>query len=595
MAICPSCKGTKIEYDSTQGNSICISCGAVVEENSVVSEVTFSELSNGASVLEGQFIASDKGKAPLPTIFGRRVGDVSGPSGTPSLATTLGPDGKPNGQLVSAESREITLANGRRRIQALAGAVGLSGDHMIETAYRWYSLALQHQFTRGRRGPNIIAACLYIVSRQERTPHMLLDFADILSTSVYSLGGTFLRLVRLLNLEIPIVDPSFFVARFASRLEFGDKTSLVANTALRLVARMKRDWIQAGRRPAGVCGAALVIAARMHGFRRTQSEIVRVVRVCEATLRKRLDEFGETPSSQLTPQEFEGIWLEQESNPPSFTPHSSTSNTDNNSSNNIIFLENNAALEELEGVVGSVDTGLVAPEITEQKQVETEIIIPSIKLQRRSESANLSDVEFDEEMEGMMLSKDEVLLKTRLWTEMNTDYLEKEKEKQRIKFLDASASLKSGHRSGSNGKDGVYNDNNNNDDDDNDYEDEYFASPNLMATKIEKALSEGVDGAIVVGTIKKDDDVDDDEIVPFKRQSTRRPKRKTTTTTATATGTGKESKTATAGKPTKKREPHTTPAEAAKVALQSKRLSKKINYDALDDLFNSSTETAKKQ
>lgn len=28
-------------------------------------------------------------------------------------------------------------------------------------------------------------------------------------------------------------------------------------TALRLVARMKRDWIHHGRRPAGLCGAGM--------------------------------------------------------------------------------------------------------------------------------------------------------------------------------------------------------------------------------------------------------------------------------------------------------------------------------------------------
>ena len=44
-------------------------------------------------------------------------------------------------------------------------------------------------------------------------------------------------------------------------------------SALRLVQRMKRDWIQTGRRPSGICGAALLIAARVHGFRRTQREV----------------------------------------------------------------------------------------------------------------------------------------------------------------------------------------------------------------------------------------------------------------------------------------------------------------------------------
>ena len=77
---------------------------------------------------------------------------------------------------------------------------------------------------------------------------------------------------------LPIIDPSLYIHRFASKLEFGDKTHLVSMSALRLVQRMKRDWIQTGRRPSGICGAALLIAARVHGFRRTQ------VRALDATL-----------------------------------------------------------------------------------------------------------------------------------------------------------------------------------------------------------------------------------------------------------------------------------------------------------------------
>lgn len=70
-------------------------------------------------------------------------------------------------------------------------------------------------------------------------------------------------------------------------LDFGEDTQRVANDALRLVSRMDRDWIRTGRRPAGICGACLLIAARMHHYRRSQKEIIQVVKIGEATLRKR--------------------------------------------------------------------------------------------------------------------------------------------------------------------------------------------------------------------------------------------------------------------------------------------------------------------
>lgn len=114
-------------------------------------------------------------------------------------------------------------------------------------------------------------------------------------------------------------DPCIYIMRFANRLEFGDKTHEVSMTAQRLVQRMKKDSIHSGRRPSGLCGAALLLAGRMHDFSRKPNDIVRVVKIHESTLRKRLLEFGETPSSALTIDEFMSIDLEAEQGELSFS------------------------------------------------------------------------------------------------------------------------------------------------------------------------------------------------------------------------------------------------------------------------------------
>ena len=59
----------------------------------------------------------------------------------------------------------------------------------------------------------------------------------------------------------------------------------------------------------------------MHGYNRSVYDVIKVVKVHESTLRKRLNEFGETPASQLTLDEFMNIDLEamtEEQDPPSF-------------------------------------------------------------------------------------------------------------------------------------------------------------------------------------------------------------------------------------------------------------------------------------
>lgn len=115
------------------------------------------------------------------------------------------------------------------------------------------------------------------------------------------------------------MDPSHYISRFAALLEFGDETPKVAADAVRLVARMDRDWMRSGRRPAGICGACLLLAARMNNFRRSVQEIVQVVKIAYTTLKKRLDEFRRTPSGALTLADFRTVWLEDEMDPPAYT------------------------------------------------------------------------------------------------------------------------------------------------------------------------------------------------------------------------------------------------------------------------------------
>lgn len=102
-------------------------------------------------------------------------------------------------------------------------------------------------------------------------------------------------------------------------MDLDDKANAVALTALRLVGRMKRDWIVAGRRPAGICAAALLIAARAHGFSRHSQDVTRILRVCGMTVTTRVKEFEQTPSASLTLQQFNRVDLENEADPPSFT------------------------------------------------------------------------------------------------------------------------------------------------------------------------------------------------------------------------------------------------------------------------------------
>eukprot|EP00793_Prasinoderma_coloniale_P000138 PRCOL_00005646-RA len=288
MVWCTTCNADMAaEVDDTRGFTCCTGCGRVLDETAFSTDPTFSKAANGASTVDGNFVPDGGGGGGMGKMRGARIFGYQ------------------------VDSHEKTIAKGKYEISQVSERLGIRPrEEMVSAAHRLYKLAVQRNFTRGRRTAQVASACLYIVCRQEGRPYMLIDFSDALQTNVYVLGSVFLQLCRLLRLEQhPImqrpVDPSLFIHRFADKLDLGRKSNAVATTALRLVASMKRDWMQTGRRPSGICGAALFIAAHIHGLSRGKKEVVQVVHVCEATLQKRLTEFQLTGSSDLTVEEFD--------------------------------------------------------------------------------------------------------------------------------------------------------------------------------------------------------------------------------------------------------------------------------------------------
>lgn len=301
------CEAPNLVYENS--SAYCANCGQVLEESQLASEVTFGENSAGGAVVNGSYLSGDQ-----------------------SHIRSSNPRFRSGG---AGESREQTLYRAKEAIERM-GRANRVRPHVRDKAARWFSLALDSRtdtpraaddtieyknFVLGRRAEYTTASCLYLACRMEREDsHMLIDFADALGINVFTLGRHYLKLVVALNVQnqVQVSDPAIFIARFAGLLHFGDETDNVGKTAVRIVNRFKKDWLVEGRRPAGVCGAALLLAARMHNFRRTLSEIVQVVKMADSTIRERLEEFRATPTSSLTVADFRDIWLEEEQQPPAF-------------------------------------------------------------------------------------------------------------------------------------------------------------------------------------------------------------------------------------------------------------------------------------
>jgi transcription factor IIIB subunit 2 len=206
---CPHCGSKDIEFHESAGHAACVECGTLLEENTIVSSIEFQESGDRSHVI-GQFVSVNNANKPSTRNRGRYG--------------------------FSRDSRDATLQNARRIILQVASGLRLP-SYYVERAYRLYSLglkylntcstcysiiflylALQRNFLYGRRQMHVVATVLYTICRQEKSPHLLIDFSDALQVNVFKLGQSYLQFTRMLSLTLPIIDPSLFIHRFASQL-----------------------------------------------------------------------------------------------------------------------------------------------------------------------------------------------------------------------------------------------------------------------------------------------------------------------------------------------------------------------------------------
>ncbi|TKA28483.1 hypothetical protein B0A50_03950 [Salinomyces thailandicus] len=271
------------------GRKVCANCGTQISESNIVADVTFQEDSRGAAQVQGGFIGEGARHARTLGSALRRIGG-----------------GDRNA------SQEVE-ANGRRLLGMLCPRLNIP-DATRDGAQKLYSLAAggETKFNRGRRSDEVMAACLYAACRRNRDNTVLLmDLAEIIKVNVFRLGEVYKDVLRSLYYSAPgatgtqqLVEVEPMIERFCRKLEFGEKTRAVASDAVRILKRMKRDWMVTGRHPAGLCAACIILAARMNNFRRSVREMVYITKVADVTIAQRIHEFRQTKAAALTVDQF---------------------------------------------------------------------------------------------------------------------------------------------------------------------------------------------------------------------------------------------------------------------------------------------------
>ena len=255
---CEKCEN--IQKDPNTGMLICLDCGNVVEESHVVNDLEFDEDQKAA----GTFMDLTQRADPIQRNINKTF------------------------KLIEKVAKILTITEG-----------------VVGYAKKIYTIASNKKFTQGRNTKHIVGAILYLACRYNKTNHLLIDFSEVLRINLFIIGSLYIKLVKLLNITIQIIDPSLYMHRFCNKFNFGNNSKDVEKTALKILQFMKRDWITTGRRPSGLCGACILIAAKLHKLNINIKMLSDVVHVCPQTIQNRIDEFSLTKVASMTPEQFQ--------------------------------------------------------------------------------------------------------------------------------------------------------------------------------------------------------------------------------------------------------------------------------------------------
>ncbi len=128
-----------------------------------------------------------------------------------------------------------------------------------------------------------MASALYAACRDTETPRNLKDVEQAANIKREDIARCY-RLVKELDLKMPVTDSIQCVARIASRIGIAEKTKRYATKVLKMAQDNK---VSAGKDPMGLADATLYLSCMKNSEDKTQRDIAEAANVTEVTIRNR--------------------------------------------------------------------------------------------------------------------------------------------------------------------------------------------------------------------------------------------------------------------------------------------------------------------
>lgn len=297
---CSSCGSGRVVRDYELGKAVCGNCGKVIREGIMDRGPEWREYSQEEREKRNRqgspttLTIHDKG---LSTQIDRKNRDAKGNNLSPSKRALMYRLRKWHRRSRVSGSMERNLTTALSEIDRMASQLGLPRK-VRESASKFYREAVKKDLIRGHSIESVTSGALYAACRENQIPRTLDEIAEVSQAERIDIGKNYRLLTRELDIYLPPVDPTRFIARFGSELEISNKTR---RKAIELIKEAKEKKLSSGKSPVGIAAATLYMAGIMEGEKRSQREVAEVAKVTGVTVRKRYQEIAEELGIELNP------------------------------------------------------------------------------------------------------------------------------------------------------------------------------------------------------------------------------------------------------------------------------------------------------
>jgi transcription initiation factor TFIIB len=288
MNLCKACGSTQTVVDYKHGEVLCKMCGLVIAD--MIFDFgpewrAFDEEQMSKRARTGGPIKFAKQNIGLTTEIDRYDRDIKGTAVPAERKAQLYRLRKWQRRSRMGTSVDRNLSIALPELDRMCAHLNIPSNIKEECAVL-YRKCVSKGIVRGRSIESVIAAIIYMASRNHKLPKTLEELEGISGVKSKDIGRSYRTICRRLSMRMPVVTAADYIPRLASERGVSGETEA---KAMEILEAARKCGIIAGKVPMSIAAAAIYLAGRATEDKAAQ-RIVGFADIPESAIKSRLDE-----------------------------------------------------------------------------------------------------------------------------------------------------------------------------------------------------------------------------------------------------------------------------------------------------------------